>query len=40
MYPTSVVDDFLVLEHGQPGWEQVLDRHKVDLRAVGPVERR
>ncbi len=31
MYPTSLVDDFLVLEHGQPGWQRVLDRHKVDL---------
>jgi len=31
MYPTSLVDDFLVLEHGQPGWERVLDRHEVDL---------
>jgi hypothetical protein len=31
MYPTSLVDDFLVLEHGQPGWQEVLDRHKVDL---------
>jgi hypothetical protein len=31
MYPASVVDDFLTLEHGVPGWQQVLDRRKVDL---------
>jgi hypothetical protein len=31
MYPTSVVDDYLVLNHGQPGWSQVLDRHHIDL---------
>jgi hypothetical protein len=31
MYPTSVVDDYLVLEHGLPDWERVLDRRGVDL---------
>jgi hypothetical protein len=31
MYPTSVVDDYLVLNRGEPGWEQVLDKHQADL---------
>jgi hypothetical protein len=31
MYPTAVVDDYLVVSHGQPGWQQVLDRRGIDL---------
>ena len=31
MYPASVVDDYLVLEHGLPDWARVLDRRGVDL---------
>jgi hypothetical protein len=31
MYPASVVDDYLMLEHGLPDWERVLDRRKVEL---------
>ena len=31
MYPPEVVDDYLALLHGAPGWEQVLDRRGVDL---------
>ncbi len=31
MYPASVVDDYLVLVHGSPTWQQVLDAHKVKL---------
>jgi hypothetical protein len=31
MYPTAFVNDYLVLSHGEPGWQQVLDRHGVDL---------
>ena len=28
MFPVSVVDDYLVLLHGAPGWEDVLDRNQ------------
>jgi len=31
MYPAKVVDDYLVLEHASPGWEQVLDQRGIDL---------
>ena len=31
MYPKPVVDDFLVLLHGSPGWREVLERRDVDL---------
>ena len=31
MYPKPVVDDFVVLLHGSPGWRDVLDRRDVDL---------
>jgi hypothetical protein len=31
MYPAPLVDDYLVLVHGGPTWEQVLDAHKVKL---------
>jgi hypothetical protein len=31
MYPKPVVQDFLVLLHGSPGWRDVLERHDVDL---------
>ena len=31
MYPPAVVDDYLTLLHGDPGWRDVLDRRDVDL---------
>jgi len=31
MYPKSVVEDFVVLLHGSPGWRDVLDRREVNL---------
>jgi hypothetical protein len=31
MYPEPVIEDFLVLLHGAPGWREVLDRREVDL---------
>jgi hypothetical protein len=31
MYPKAVVDDFVLLQQGHPGWRAVLDRHGVDL---------
>ncbi len=31
MYPATVVDDYVQLEHGLPGWESILDRYRVDL---------
>jgi hypothetical protein len=31
MYPTSVVDDFLTVLRGRPGWQQVLDQDDVDV---------
>ncbi|MGZ4707219.1 MAG: hypothetical protein ACXWBN_00595 [Acidimicrobiales bacterium] len=31
MYPKPVVEDFVVLLHGAPGWRAVLDRRDVDL---------
>ena len=31
MYPTTVVDDFLTVLRGRPGWQQVLDRDGVDV---------
>jgi hypothetical protein len=31
MFPVSVVDDFLTLEHGAPAWQHVLDKRGVQL---------
>ncbi len=31
MYPPSVVDDYLTLEHGAPDWSAVLDRRQIDV---------
>ncbi len=31
MYPKPVVQDFLVLLHGSPGWREVLERRDIDL---------
>lgn len=31
MFPQQLLDDFLVLERGQPGWSSVLDRHDIDM---------
>ncbi len=31
MYPASVVDDFLLVLRGRPGWQQVLDRDGIDV---------
>jgi hypothetical protein len=31
MYPKDVVQDFVTLLHGQPGWREVLDQRQVDI---------
>jgi hypothetical protein len=31
MYPEAVVEDFLVLLRGRPGWREVLERREVDV---------
>ena len=31
MYPPEVIDDYLTLLHGDPGWREVLDRREIDL---------
>jgi len=31
MYPKGVVTDLVTLLHGQPGWNQVLDDHQVNV---------
>ena len=31
MYPASVVDDFLTILRGRPGWQQVLDEDRIDV---------
>ena len=31
MYPKPVVDDFVLLQQGHPGWREVLDRRSIDL---------
>lgn len=35
MYPSEVLDDFLVLVRGEPGWSTVLDRREVDVVVWG-----
>jgi len=31
MYPSELVDDYLELSRGRPGWSEVLDRHAIDV---------
>jgi hypothetical protein len=31
MYPASVVNDYVQVEHGLPGWQQILTRRGIDL---------
>jgi hypothetical protein len=31
MYPTALVDDYTEVADGQPNWERVLDKHRVQV---------
>ena len=35
MYPQAVIDDFMVVNGGLPGWRDVLERHDVEVVVWG-----